>query len=244
MTEQIRDFRVDVRSELSSERLRDVQEAFDPLSIARLDGLAGPGASCLVVGEGRRSTVAWLRGCVSESGRVDATDSDPLVALSAPYDLVTSRNVLMYQPDPRAMLEGMVKALRPGGWLVVEEGDFDEPVVVTREHPAAGAFERVWHATTAFLSDVLDVRLGTRLPRLGWGLGLTDFHVEAHRNYGPGGNPPQLAMKLALDMFRGQLLGSTALWEDDLDMATAALEDPSFVCGSPLSYALFGRRPI
>jgi hypothetical protein len=38
------------------------------------------------------------------------------------------------------------------------------------------------------------------------------------------------------------LLASTALWEDDLDLATAALADPSFVCGTPLSYAIFGRK--
>jgi hypothetical protein len=136
----------------------------------------------------------------------------------------------------------MIESLRPGGWLVVEEGDFDEPVVVTREHPGAGAFERVWHAMTAFLSDSMDVRYGSRLPRIGWGLGLVDFHTEAVRTFSPGGDPGLLAMKMAVDLFRDQLLSSTALWEDDLDIATAALEDPSFVCGTPLSYAIFGRK--
>jgi hypothetical protein len=88
----------------------------------------------------------------------------------------------------------------------------------------------------------MDVRYGTRLPRIGWCLGLDDFRTEATRTYSPGGEPGPMAMKLALDMFREQLLESTALWEDDLDMATAALEDPSFVCGTPMSYAIFGRK--
>jgi len=70
-----------------------------------------------------------------------------------------------------------------------------------------------------------------------------DFHTEAVRTFSPGGDPGLLAMKMAVEMFRDQLLGSTALWEDDLDFATAALEDPSFVCGTPLSYAIFGRKP-
>jgi hypothetical protein len=136
----------------------------------------------------------------------------------------------------------MIASLRPGGMLVVEEGDFDEPSVVTREHPASGAFERVWHAMTAFLSDLMDVRFGTRLPRLGWSLGLKEFHTEATRTYSPGGDPGPMAMKMAVEMFRDQLLGATVLWEDDLDMAAAALEDPSFVCGSPMSYAIVGRK--
>ena len=258
-----RDTVIDVRRELSSEQLRDVQEAFDPLTRARLDSV-GVGAAwrCLVVGAGRSSIVRWLAGRVGALGRVVAADYDMTftvgdcenvevrvqdVMADPPerdaYDLAHSRHVLMATGDPRAALGHMVSSLRPGGWLVVEEGDFDEPVVVTREHPAAGAFERVWHAMTAFLSESMDVRFGTRLPRLGWGLALTDFHTQATRTYSPGGDAGPMAMKLAVEMFRDQLLATTALWEDDLDMATAALEDPSFVCGTPVSFALFGRKP-
>jgi SAM-dependent methyltransferase len=252
---------LDIRRELESERLRDVQGAFDPMTATRLDRAGvSAGWRCLVVGAGRGSITRWLSTRVGALGNVVAVDIEaPEGAgqtniearshdiLSGPvdtgtFDLAHSRHVLMAMNDPRAALENMIASLRPGGWLVVEEGDFDEPVVITREHPASGSFERVWHAMTAFLCESMDVRYGTRLPRIGWGLGLVDFHTEATRTFSPGGEPGPMAMKLAVDMFREQLLASTALWEDDLDLATAALEDPSFVCGTPMSYAIFGRK--
>jgi len=251
---------LDIRRELASERLQDVQAAFDPLTTARLDSVGvDVGWSCLIVGAGRGSLARWLSSRVGDAGCVVAADDEPLAVDAgassivhdigagpvpgAGFDLVHSRHVLMTMADGRKALGHMLESLRPGGFLVVEEGDFDEPSIVTREHPAAGAVERVWHAMTAFLSESMDVRFGTRLPRFGWGLGLEEFHTEATRTYSPGGDPGPMAMKLAVEMFRDQLLGATALWEDDLDMATAALEDPSFVCGSPMSYAIIGRRP-
>jgi SAM-dependent methyltransferase len=258
-----RSWALDIRRELESERLGDVQAAFDPLSASRLDSVGvATGWQCLVVGAGRSAITRWLSARVGAAGRVVAVDIEAPDADSAGranidarnhdillgpvdggrYDLAHSRHILMATVEPRRALDNMVASLRPGGWLVVEEGDFDEPVVVTREHPAAGSFERVWHAMTAFLSESMDVRYGTRLPRIGWGLGLEDFHTEATRTFSPGGEPGPMAMKLAVDMFREQLLASTALWEDDLDLATAALEDPSFVCGTPMSYAIFGRK--
>jgi hypothetical protein len=251
---------LDIRRELASDRLRDVQAAFDPLTITRLESTGiDPGWHTLIVGAGRGSLAQWLSGRVGPTGCVLVADDEEHPAdanteaivhdiAESPvrpggFDLVHSRHILMTMGDPRTALENMIASLCPGGWLVVEEGDFDEPSVVTREHPAAGSVERVWHAMTAFLSGSMDVRFGSRLPRMGWGLGLDGFHTEATRTYSPGGDAGPMAMCMAIDLFRDQLLGSTALWEDDLDMAASALEDPSFVCGSPTSYAIIGRKP-
>ena len=253
---------LDIRREFSSERLHDVQAAFDPLTATRLESIGiCEGWTCLIVGGGRAAMARWISSRIGPSGRVVVADADMSLDSAKPsefetrpddirtgpvdgdaYDVAHSRHLLMAMKEPQPALEHMVASLRPGGWLVVEEGDFDEPAVVTREHPAAGAFERVWHAMTVFLSGSMDVRYGTRLPRIGSCLGLDDFRVESTRTYSPGGEPGPMAMKLAMDMFRDQLLASTAHWEDDLVLATAALEDPSFVCGTPMSYAVFGRK--
>src|SRR5438094_311895 len=39
------------------------------------------------------------------------------------YDLVHARMVLVHLPTRRQVLETMAAALRPGGWLVIEDGD-------------------------------------------------------------------------------------------------------------------------
>jgi len=252
---------VDIRRALASDRLREVQQSFDALTITRLNSLGvDTGWRCLVVGSGRGSIARWLSERVGELGRIVLAELDPSDNIESnvetrvhdivedpmerdTYDLAYSRYVLMTVGDPHRALDNMIASLRPGGWLVVEEGDFGEPMVITREHPAAGAFERVWHAMTAFLADSMDARYGTKLPRIGGGLGLDELHTEATRAFNAGGANAPTAMKVALDVFRPFLLSSTAVWEDDLDLASAALEDPSFVCGSPTSYVMLGRKP-
>ena len=40
-----------------------------------------------------------------------------------PFDLVHARLVLVHLPDRERALAAMVGALRPGGWLLVEDAD-------------------------------------------------------------------------------------------------------------------------
>jgi trans-aconitate methyltransferase len=53
------------------------------------------------------------------------------------YDLVHCRALLMHLPDPTAVLARMVGALRPGGVLLAEEGDWG--VMHFAGHPSASA---------------------------------------------------------------------------------------------------------
>src|SRR5713226_708066 len=106
---------LDVRTELSSERLSDVQSAFDPMTISRLESVrVDTGWRCLVVGAGRSSLVRWLADRVGELGHVVAADvevsavgsfSQPNIEVRAhdivasgvepgAYDLAHSRHVL------------------------------------------------------------------------------------------------------------------------------------------------------
>jgi chemotaxis methyl-accepting protein methylase len=82
-----------------------------------------------------------LAGQVGARGRVLATDIDPRwldgtpgievlqhdvgaePAPDGPFDLVHARLLLVHVPDREAALRRMAAALRPGGWLVVEEAD-------------------------------------------------------------------------------------------------------------------------
>jgi SAM-dependent methyltransferase len=55
-----------------------------------------------------------------EVRRFNITQDDPEADT---YDLVHCRWLLMHLDDPAAALQRMVRALRPGGWLLVEEVD-------------------------------------------------------------------------------------------------------------------------
>ena len=101
------------------------------------------GWHCWEVGVGGPSIPTWLASRVGPSGRVLATDIDIRWAEQAKaadvellqhdvvhdeppsggFDLVHERLVLIHLPEREEALARMVAALRPGGWILVE--DFD-----------------------------------------------------------------------------------------------------------------------
>ncbi|HVS18879.1 MAG TPA: methyltransferase domain-containing protein [Planctomycetota bacterium] len=58
------------------------------------------------------------------------------------FDLVHARFLLEHVPDPQAVVDGMLRAARPGGRIVLADDDHD----VLRLHPAAPRVERLWRA--------------------------------------------------------------------------------------------------
>lgn len=101
------------------------------------------------------SVVSWLAKKVGPTGKVLATDIDTsrLTSVARPpvevrvhdvgteeppmegFDLVHARLVLVHVPDRERALRSMVKALRPGGRLLIEDGDPAlQPLLCPDEH--------------------------------------------------------------------------------------------------------------
>src|SRR5262249_13567684 len=156
-----------------------------PITTRRLTDLGvGPGWRCLDVGAGDGSVARWLADRVGPAGRVVATDLNPrflgghgLPNLevrrhnileddleTAHYDLVHCRAPLMPLPDPLRALRRMVQAVRPGGWLLVEEADGSTCGAADPAHPRAARFDlgtrAVWAALKA--TGTMDVDFGRR----------------------------------------------------------------------------------
>ena len=115
----------------------------DPFTIEMLRATGvGPGWRCLEVGAGAGTVSAWLADIVGTSGSVLSTDvdlrfhgepsgntevrrhditCDPLP--DAEFDLVHVRAVLQHIAEREAAIDRMLAALKPGGWLVLEESD-------------------------------------------------------------------------------------------------------------------------
>jgi 2-polyprenyl-3-methyl-5-hydroxy-6-metoxy-1,4-benzoquinol methylase len=127
------------------ERLAALERRHDPGTIRHLEALGVADRwHCLEIGGGGGSITEWLCRRVGPAGRVTATDINTrfLEALDfrnldvrvhnisedeleqGVFDLVHARAVLMHLPQREAALKRMISALKPGGLLVVEEGDF------------------------------------------------------------------------------------------------------------------------
>lgn len=70
--------------------------------------------------------VARRRAAERSLTNVTFCDGDPTEAtVERPFDAIVGRYVLMFQPDPAAMLRRLVRHLRPGGLVVFHEVDWD-----------------------------------------------------------------------------------------------------------------------
>src|SRR5687767_5144833 len=137
------------------ERLAAIEAGLDPITIQCLEKIGvGEGWRCLEVGAGAGSIAAWLCRRVGPNGKVVATDLQTkfLEAIDAPnleirkhditreeleagaFDFVSARKVLEHLADPSAALRRMAAALRPGGWLLVEDTDLASFMRVSFPH--------------------------------------------------------------------------------------------------------------
>ena len=182
--------------EAERQRLAAIEAGLDPFTTECLEGIGvGPGWHCLEIGAGAGSIAAWLWRRVGRDGRVVATDLQTkfLEAIAAPnlyirkhdiskdelephaFDLVSARKVLEHIADPSAALRRMAAAVRPNGWLLVEDTDLATIRIFSCPDP-----RRVERAYLKFIDAMQSsgfqatyaARLGDELR----GLGFIDVH--------------------------------------------------------------------
>jgi SAM-dependent methyltransferase len=173
------------RERAEDERLDLLEQLFDPGSRRRRD-LVQPGWRCLEVGAGRGSMAAWLAERAGPAGQVVATDidtrylarldlpnlevvqhnilDDPLDALGpGSFDLVCTRLVLFWLAGRQEQAIGqMVACLRPGGWLIDEEGDWGVPGPVDPAHPLYAGYHHAFNNGGWWASRGYDPSSGAR----------------------------------------------------------------------------------
>ena len=223
----------------------------------------GQGWYCLEVGGGGGSIASWLAERVGPTGRVLATDIDPrhlegtkhpnlevrqhdIVEDPLPealFDLVHTRLVLMHVPERERALDRMVKALKPGGWLVDEE--FDSLSVPP--DPALGSGEMLLKTQIALSRLLADHRVDRRLGRLLVGRlrahGLAGIGAEARMTMWQYGSSGALFMRAAYAQVRQAMIEAGYLTRQQFDEDMAALDTPGFMMPSPIMWTAWGRRP-
>ena len=156
-------YQFDHQWEQERTRLGALEAVFDPCSRRCIEAIdPKPGWRCLEVGAGGGSMAEWLCSAVAPEGRVVATDLETkfVSAIDAPnlevrqhdivsdplevdaFDLIHSRAVLDHLPERDSVLNRLVAALRPGGWLVVLGGDFSTVRAVGLASDEAAFFDR------------------------------------------------------------------------------------------------------
>lgn len=263
MTAPERTYVFDTAGDQERDRLNAHSRIWDDFTCRTLaDTGVGAGWRCLEIGAGTGTVASWLVDQVGPHGQVVATDIEtrwlePLAGANLVvrhhnvaddhvdeqgYDLVHARLVLEHLPQRDAVTAKLVAALRPGGWLVVEDYDV-RPMAHTM--PARPA----WAAVNAAIIDVLrsagaDPLYGAELGGLLERAGLVDVAVEGFLRQLP---LPELApaFRPILDSLRRPLVASGAVDDHEVADALAAFDGKTSpaVGYTPALIAATGRRP-
>ncbi|WHZ23892.1 MAG: SAM-dependent methyltransferase [Nitrospira sp.] len=220
-------------------RLQMLERIFDPGTQRRLltAGLT-TGWHCLEVGAGGGSVVRWLEQRVGPSGKVVALDADPrflrgigsstieilqgdICDVDLPpgsFDLVHARNVMIHIADYQAAFERMLRCVKPGGWVVIEEPDFEAARAVVGPDEARAAFGRVTAAIERMFTSLgMDHALGAKLPALFQRHHLSQLTVEHEGHLSAGGWPIAELMKVSAEQLRSKYVATGLVTEEDID---------------------------
>jgi ubiquinone/menaquinone biosynthesis C-methylase UbiE len=195
---------LDNRADEAGARFDSLAALFNPVTFGHLERLGiGAGWKCWEVGTGGPSVPHWLSERVGPTGRVLATDIDihwanevvsdiievrhhDVVEDPPPwsdFDLVHARLVLIHLPERERALAQMAEALKPGGWLLIE--DFDsamQPLACVDPQDAGHELaNKVRAGFRALLAERgVDLEYARRLPRMLRSAGLVEVAADAY----------------------------------------------------------------
>jgi SAM-dependent methyltransferase len=244
-------------------RFAALSELFDDVSIHHLKRLAvGVGWHCLEVGAGAGSIAKWLAGCVGPSGRVLATDIDPcfLKCMKSPnieirqhdivtdalpetsFDLVHSRLVLHHIPQREQALERLISALKPGGWILLEDHDS----VSMPPDPATSAGEILLKTQLAAWKVLDDGGVNRSYGRLLFGrlraYGLTDVGAEARAFMWQSGSAGAAILRANFQQLRAAMISRGYVTPQEFEDDLSRLDQPEFVAPSGILWSCWGRK--
>ncbi|NUR71487.1 MAG: methyltransferase domain-containing protein [Hamadaea sp.] len=248
----------------AGERFTWLAELFDGVTRGHFDRLGvQAGSRCWEVGAGGSSIPEALATAVGPTGHVLATDINPAwldaqagyevlrhdVVTDAPpepgtFDLVHARLLLVHVPDRARALATMVAALRPGGWLLIEDADTElQPLACLDEvGPAQERANRLRRAVRELMTRRgADMRYGRTLPRALRAAGLDE--VSASGFFPVGGTACDRLEAATVRMVRPELLAAGLADDAEIDAHLAAVDAGVLDLTLAPLISAWGRRP-
>jgi SAM-dependent methyltransferase len=260
-----RTYLLDNASGEATERFAALSALFDPVTARHVDDLGIPPAgACWEVGAGGPAVPRLLAGRVGPRGRVVATDLDVSWLADAPegvevlqhdvavdeapdggFDLVHARLVLVHVPARDEALRRMAAALRPGGWLLLEDFDVDLAPTACLDPDGSEAGRRAEQVRAGFrhllAGKGIDVRFGRSLPRRLRSAGLVDVGADA---YLPVARAEVARLEIAnVRQVRAGLVAAGWASDAEIDAHLAAVASGVLDLTTPPLVSAWGRRP-
>lgn len=261
-SQQPSEYVFDNAGEVAAKRYHELSVLYDAQTIRHLEQRGiGEGWSCLEVGGGGGSIACWLCRRVGPGGRVLATDIEPhlLQILSfsnlevrchdirldglanGQFDLAHARLVLMHLLGREVALKRMIAALKPGGWLVVEEFDGLSILANSTLKPAEQEPKLVRACYQVLIARGVEMRYGRALPRRFRANGLINVGAEASVSLWRGRSPGTEFFKVSFEELADPILRAGLMTEAEIEADMQRLDDDDFLMLSPLMWTAWGK---
>lgn len=244
-------------------RFSALENLFDSGTFRQFEELGiAPGWRCLEVGGGSGSVARWLSDRVGAEGRVVVTDIDTrhLAGIEAPnievrqhdivnndieadyFDVVHTRLVLLHLPERERAIDNIIRALKPGGWVLLEEFDSESMKPDAEVNPAEylmKTLNALWKVMTA---RGVNLRIGRLLPGVLERKGLHDISAEGKAFLFRGGSDGATLFRANFLQMHEALIASGHVTEDEFHADMKRLDDPAITWPSSVLWAVRGRR--
>jgi len=259
------DYLFDSGSDLGAEHVGHLESLLDDPTTRWLEGTGiGPGHHCLEIGAGSGSIARWLAERVVPGGRVVATDvateqiaRHPGVEIhrgditegvppGGPFDLIHARLVLTHLPQRERVLTELVRALAPGGWLVLGELTPRPPRVLAAPRSSdRELFERMQHLSMDVVSPAggISFQWGAEVPDRMAREGLEEVRATEWSRTNVGGDHGCLLHR-NLNLQADAPLRAAGATEEELARYRELMLDPGFTAWFYQFVCTRGRRPV
>jgi ubiquinone/menaquinone biosynthesis C-methylase UbiE len=170
------------------ERMKSIEDAFDEKTkeFIQNSGIA-PGWNCLELGTGAGSILQWMSCLVRERGNVVGIDKNikfidsinanniekmegdilEIELESNKFNLIHARYVLIHIAESEQAIKKLIKFLKPGGIIILEEPDFTSARIISERTPHEQAHQKVNESINQmFINLGLNPSFGLKLPAI------------------------------------------------------------------------------
>jgi SAM-dependent methyltransferase len=247
----------------AGERFAALSELFNPSTFRHMDALGlSSGWRVWEVGAGGRTVPSWLAERTNDDVLATDIDTSWLVAEHAAYqvlkhdigtdpapegqfDLVHARLVLVHVPERNQALSTMISAVRPGGWLLLEEADPGlQPLVCPDEFGEEQQLaNKLKFAFRSLMSDrAVDLSFGRTLPRLLRSAGMIEVQSDA---YFPMAGPACNQLERAtIEQIRERLISAGLATPDEIEQHLSNVASGRLDLATSPMVSAWARKPL
>jgi ubiquinone/menaquinone biosynthesis C-methylase UbiE len=163
---------------------------------------------------------------------------------SCAFDFAHSRLLLIVVREPERVVAELVRLVKPGGVVAVEEADICSWIC----EPVHSAWQRLFAAFETIYSDEgKDLRVGRRTLAMLRDAGLQRVAGDLHARLNGPGDFHQQQLLIFVESMRGRMLNRGLFEKEELNALVHELrthvDDPGTVVVSPLLFQAWGYKP-